>query len=222
MPTPADYEAWYHTPRGAWIAQREFDLLWRLLPMQPGTTLLDVGTGTGHFARRYAAVGLHVNGLDPDAAALGYARTLDGGIDYRAGDAQALPFADGSFDYCAAVTSLCFVPHPARALAEMWRISRRGVVLGLLNRHSLLHRQKAGKGAYAGARWDDAAEAGSWLAPLQPAPAATQFGYALFLPDGGPLTRLVERITPSWSPWGGFLAVGLVKPQPGHGGAVPA
>jgi hypothetical protein len=40
MPAPADYEAWYHTPRGAWIAQREFDLLWRLLPMPPGATLL--------------------------------------------------------------------------------------------------------------------------------------------------------------------------------------
>jgi len=64
MPAPADYEAWYHTPRGAWIAQREFDLLWRLLPMPPGATPLDVGSGSGHFARSYAAMGLHATGLD--------------------------------------------------------------------------------------------------------------------------------------------------------------
>jgi SAM-dependent methyltransferase len=211
MPTPADYEAWYRTPRGAWIAQREFDLLWRLLPMQPGATLLDVGSGTGHFARRYAAAGLRVTGLDPDAAALAYARSLGGGIDYRAGDAQALPFPDASFDYCAAVTSLCFVPDPARALAEMWRVARRGVVLGLLHRRSLLYRQKTGRGSYSGARWDDAAAVRAWTAALDPAPAAINPGYAIFLPDGGTLARLTEGLAPRWLPWGSFLAVGLAK-----------
>lgn len=211
MPAPAAYEAWYHTPRGAWIAQREFDLLRRLLPMQPGTTLLDVGSGTGHFARRYAALGLHVTGLDPDREALAYARTLGGGIDYRVGDAQALPFADASFDYCAAVTSLCFVPDPARALSEMWRVARRGVVLGLLNRHSLLYRQKAGRGSYGGARWDSAAEVRAWAAPLQPAPQLT-LRSALHLPGAGPLARQTERIVPPQWLWGGFLACTLTKP----------
>lgn len=211
MPTPADYEAWYHTPRGTWIAQRESDLLWRLLPMQPGATLLDAGAGTGHFARRYAAAGLHVTGLDPDPVALAYARTLGGDIDYLEGDAQTLPFADGSFDYCAAVTSLCFVSDPARALREMWRVARRGVVLGLLNRHSLLHRQKAGRGSYAGARWDSAAEVLAWAATLQPAAQLT-LRSALHLPGAGPLTRQVERIVPPQWLWGGFLACALTKP----------
>ncbi|MEW6647070.1 MAG: class I SAM-dependent methyltransferase [Pseudomonadota bacterium] len=211
MNTPQDYEAWYHTPRGAWIAQREFALLWRLLPMERSATLLDVGTGTGHFARRYAAMGLHVTGLDPDAAALDYARTLGGAIDYRAGDAQALPFADGSFDHCAAVTSLCFVPDPAQALSEMWRVARRGVVLGLLHRRSLLYRQKAGRGTYAGARWDDAAAVRAWVAGLEPASTELRLGYAIFLPDGKWTSRVIESVLPTTVPWGGFMAAGLTK-----------
>lgn len=213
MPSPAAYEAWYHTPRGAWIARREFALLWRLLPMQPGATLLDVGSGTGNEARRYASAGLHVTGLDPDPTALAYARTLGEAIDYCEGDALALPFADASFDYCAAVTSLCFVPDPARALSEMWRVARRGVVLGLLNRRSLLHRQKAGHGSYTGARWDDAATVRAWAATLAPAAATMQVGYAIFLPDGGPAARALESIIPAAVPWGGFLAVGLTKQE---------
>lgn len=74
----ARYEAWYRTPRGAWMAQREFALLMRLLQPVRGATLLDAGTGTGHFARRFADAGLRVTGLDPDGDALAYAQTLGG------------------------------------------------------------------------------------------------------------------------------------------------
>ncbi len=208
---PATYEAWYHTPRGAWIARREFALIRRLLPLEPGAALLEVGCGSGHFARRFAATGLAVTGLDPDRAALDYARTLQSGIAWVEGDALALPFADGAFDCCAAITSLCFVADPERALQEMWRVARRGVVLGLLNRHSLLHLQKAGAGGYAGARWDSAAEVRIWAATLRPAPRL-RLGSALLLPGGSPLARLVDTLAPPRLLWGGFLAAGLVKP----------
>lgn len=207
---PAAYEAWYHTPRGAWIAGREYALLWRLARPRPGESLLDLGTGTGHFARRFAAAGLGVTGLDPDPAALDYARQLTGGVDYVQGDMRALPFPDGSFNYCSAVTSLCFVTEPQQALAEMWRVCRRGVVLGLLNRHSLLHRQKAGSGGYRGARWDSVAEVRSWAAALRGTPQP-RFGSAIPLPGGGRLAAAVERIGPPRPLWGGFLAVYLEK-----------
>jgi SAM-dependent methyltransferase len=208
---PAIYEAWYHTPRGAWIARREFALIRRLLPLEPGASLLEVGCGSGHFARRFAAAGLAVTGLDPDRAALDYARTLESGIAWVEGDARTLPFADGAFDYCAAITALCFVPDPARALQEMWRVARRGVVLGLLNRHSLLHWRKAGTGGYAGARWDSAAAVRAWAATLRPPPRLA-LGSALLLPGGGPPARLLDPLAPPRPLWGGFLAAGLVKP----------
>jgi len=208
---PQAYEAWYRSPRGRWVAEREFGLLCRHLPIRPGETLLDAGTGTGHFARRFAAAGLQVTGLDPDLAALAYARELSGGVNYLAGNGMALPFADASFDHCTAVTSLCFIPDPQRALQEMWRTARRGVALGLLHRHSLLHRQKAGHGGYAGARWDDAEAVRGWCAALQPAPSHLRLRYAIFLPDGGIVARLAERLLPARLPWGGFLALIITR-----------
>jgi ubiquinone/menaquinone biosynthesis C-methylase UbiE len=147
-----EYEAWYQTARGRWIAGREFDLMRRLLNPPAGATLLDVGCGTGHFSRRFAGAGLRVTGLDPDPAMLEYARRLDGGVDYLRGTAKALPLPDDAYDYVTAVTSLCFITDAPGALREMWRVARRAVLLGLLNRRSLLYHQKHGRGTYRGAR----------------------------------------------------------------------
>lgn len=208
----AAYEAWYHTRRGHWIAEREFVLLQSLLNPEPHAALLDVGCGTGYFSRRFAAGGLAVTGLDPDVAALDYAQREGGGVRYIQGDALALPFADGHFNHATAITSLCFVNDPLQALREMWRVSRGKVLLGLLNRHSLLHRQKEGKGGYRGARWDSATEVvEQWIPALTPAPARYTARSAIFLPTAGPLARQAERWLPNTLPWGGFLVICLEK-----------
>ena len=208
---PAAYDAWYATGRGYWIAEREFSLLWRLMGPDAGASLLDVGCGTGHFSRRFAAEGLPVTGVDADGAALAYARSRDR-VTYVRADARALPYAAGSFDWVTAVTSLCFVGQPQRALAEAWRVAKRGVALGLLNRHSLLYVRKRGRGAYAGARWDTAAEVGGWTIGLEPAPRRRRVGCAVFIPSGGRAARLAEFLTPARIELGGFLAVIMEKP----------
>jgi len=209
---PAEYDAWYATARGRWIAAREFALLWDLMQPGPGESLLDVGCGTGHFSRRFAAAGLEVTGADPDRAALAYARDR-GLVRYVAADAAALPWPARSFDWVTAVTSLCFVAEPERALAEAWRVARRGVALGLLNRRSLLYVKKHGRGGYAGARWDTAAEARRWAGGLHPAPAGIRIGSAVVLSGGGRLARLAEAIVPRPMNLGAFLAAVLEKPD---------
>lgn len=209
---PSEYEAWYTTARGSWIAGCEFGLMMRLLKPPVGSTLLDVGCGTGHFSRRFAAIGLRVTGLDPDPAMLEHARRLGGGVDYMRGSATALPLADDTYDFVTAITSLCFVAEATRALSEMWRVARHAVLLGLLNRHSLLYRGKRDRGGYRGARWDTAAEVGRWARQLQPAPHIT-VRCAIFLPDGGTLARAAEKLLPGTPPWGAFLAVLLRKPD---------
>ena len=211
----ADYEAWYHTPRGRWIGDTEFALLLRLLPPVAGASLLDTGSGTGYFSRRFAAAGLRVTGLDPDWPALLMARKQAPATARVQGRAQALPFADAGFDYCCAITSLCFIEEPERALQEMWRVAGRGVLLGLLNRHSLLYRQKRGRGGYRGARWDTLTDVHCWIETLSPAPARIRAASAVFLPDAGPVARLLERLLPASLPWGAFLAVYIEKPRPG-------
>ena len=205
---PSEYEAWYATARGSWIAGREFGLMMRLLEPPAGDTLLDVGCGTGHFSRRFAAAGLRVTGLDTDAAMLEHASRLDGGVDYLRGTATALPLPDGAYDFVTAVTSLCFIADAPGALREIWRVARRAVLLGLLNRHSLLYRQKHDRGGYRGARWDTAAEARRWARQLEPAPRVTVRS-AIFIPGGGAFAHAAECVLPGVLPWGAFLAVRL-------------
>lgn len=209
---PSTYEAWYHTPRGAWIGDIEFAMMMKLLHPDVGGTLLDVGSGTGYFSRRFAASGLHVTGIEPDTAMLQYANRAPGSVMYAEGRVEPLPFADHSFDYVAAITSLCFVNNPVCALDAMWRVAKRGVVLGLLNSASLLYRRKHGHGAYAGARWDAIGDVQRWVRDLSPVPERLLWRTGIFLPDGSPSARLMERLLPSWLPWGGFLAVYLQKP----------
>ncbi len=209
---PAIYEAWYHTPRGAWIGEIEFAMMMKLLRPEVRGTLLDVGSGTGYFSRRFSATGLRVTGIEPDAAMLQYVNRAPGSVTYVEGSAEQLPFADQSFDYVTAVTSLCFVRNPVHALAPMWRVTKRGMILGLLNSASLLYCRKHDQGAYAGARWDAIGDVQRWASVLSPAPVRLQWRTGIFFPDGSPSARRMERLLPSWLPWGGFLAVYLQKP----------
>ncbi|NOR40816.1 MAG: methyltransferase domain-containing protein [Gammaproteobacteria bacterium] len=211
MHNQASYEAWYHTPPGAWIGDTEFSLLQSLLRPKPGARLLDVGCGTGWFSRRFAGHGLQVTGIDSDPKAIAYARSLGGELSWTKASATALPFAVNSFDYCAAITSLCFIDDVHQAVQEMWRVSRYGMVLGLLNRHSLLYCQKHGRGSYSGARWDTRADVKTWAIRLQPAPYM-KTAYAIFLPGGGTIARMTEKVLPPCIPYGGFFAVVLNKP----------
>ncbi len=204
---PALYDAWYATPRGRWIGATEFALAARRLAAPPGARLLDVGSGTGWFTRRFAAAGLAVTGLDADRAWLDYARTHSAAaLDWVAGDAVALPFADASFDYVASIAALCFVTGEARAVAEIVRVTRRRFAIGWLNRASLLYRQKGrggGQGAYRGARWHDAGEVRALFAGL---PVRNlRLHSAIFLPAAGPVARWLETRLPATLPFGALL-----------------
>lgn len=206
---PTDYDAWYQTPRGRWIGQTEYRLLQRMLEPQRGESMLDVGCGTGYFTRRFAADGLALTGVDPNAAWLAHAaQHAAAGEQYVCGDATSLPFPDNSFDLSVSVAALCFVPNQRRAIEEMLRVTRRRFAIGLLNRHSLLYPQKGrggGSGAYRGAHWHTAAEIGELLAGLPVGNARIQT--AVFLPGAGWLAQRVEDMLPANWPWGSFIAV---------------
>ncbi len=182
-----------------------------------GQNLLDVGCGTGYFSRRFAEAGLTVTGIDPDIAMIDYAQARGGGVAYVEGSAERLPFEDNTFDFTAAVTSLCFVREPMAALAEMWRVSRHGVVLGLLNRDSLLYMKKHGTGAYSGARWDTWPLVRQWIGRLAPPAAGCRHRTAIFFPGGGGVARAAELLLSRSLPWGGFLAIYIAKGEQTNG-----
>jgi ubiquinone/menaquinone biosynthesis C-methylase UbiE len=134
------YEDWYRTT-GRRADLLEKALLQQLLTRFPqASTLLEVGCGTGHFSRWFQESGLRVTGLDLSRPMLVEAARL-GSPPCVCGDGLALPFPGSGFDLVALVTTLEFVSSPARALAEALRVARQGMILGVLNRHSVLGRR---------------------------------------------------------------------------------
>jgi len=214
--SPEQYDAWYRTPRGAWIGETEYRLLHRLLAPSPGETLIDVGCGTGYFTRQFARAGYAVTGIDPDREMLRFARNhAAAGETYLLADARRLPFPDRAFDLCVSVTALCFIRDEARAMAEMLRVTRRRIAIGLLNRYSLLYLEKGrsgGRGAYRGARWHSAAGAAALFGRCELGDPAV--ATAVFLPGGSGCGRLAERCLPNALPLGAFLAVAGGVPHP--------
>mgnify|MGYP001817534815 FL=1 len=197
--------------RGKWIAGIEWKLLLDLMQPKADTTLLDVGCGTGHFSRRFADMGLNVTAVDSHQAALDYARQQSEEVHYLPANALSLPFSNDSFDYVSAITSLCFVEPPQQALQEMWRVTRRGLLLGLLNNHSLLYWQKRHSQNYAGARWDRVTVAKKWAKSLEPEPCRISVSNGVLVAGSGKLSMLAERTLGSFLPFGAFIAMYIEK-----------
>jgi ubiquinone/menaquinone biosynthesis C-methylase UbiE len=61
-------------------------------------TVLDIGTGSGLFAEQFAVQGLQVTGLDANPEMMPFAQQFVPSGTFREGEAEQLPFPDGSFD----------------------------------------------------------------------------------------------------------------------------
>ena len=98
----------------------------RLVGDWRGKKVLDLGCGGGFMAEAMAAKGARVTGLDPArealAAARRHAEAQGLAIDYREGQGEALPFADGTFDIVASCDALEHVDDLGRVLDEVARV----------------------------------------------------------------------------------------------------
>jgi ubiquinone/menaquinone biosynthesis C-methylase UbiE len=96
----------------------------------PGMRVLDVACGTGNAALPAARAGARVTGLDLAAILLeaGRAKATAEGLDieWREGDAEHLPFEDGSFDRVLSTFGHMFAPRHQRTAQEMARVCCRG------------------------------------------------------------------------------------------------
>ena len=95
-----------------------------------GQRVLDVARGTGVVAITAARHGAKVSGLDLTPALLERAskNAAIAGVDveFIEGDAEALPYPDGSFDVVLSQFGHIFAPRPALAVREMLRVLKRG------------------------------------------------------------------------------------------------
>lgn len=105
--------------------------LLRFADVREGQSLLDVGTGTGVVALTAARMGAKVTGVDLTPALLERARANaevaeQPNIVWQEGDAEALPFADASFDVVVSQFGHMFAPRAERATKELLRVLRPG------------------------------------------------------------------------------------------------
>lgn len=119
------------------------DKLWRKQvvawsDLGPNQDILDVATGTGDLAIEFAEQGgsVRVTGVDfcDEMLALApqKAKAKDLEIEFRWGDAQALPFKDASFDIVSIAYGIRNVNEPQIAIREMARILKPGGRLMIL------------------------------------------------------------------------------------------
>jgi len=106
-------------------------------PLRSGARVLDVACGTGNLAVIAARHGCVVSGIDIASNLIEQARTratADGlRIDYKEGDAEALPFADAQFDLAVSMFGVMFAPRPGVVADELRRVTKPGGQIAMAN-----------------------------------------------------------------------------------------
>jgi ubiquinone/menaquinone biosynthesis C-methylase UbiE len=209
----AHYEAWFRGP-GRRSDRLEKRLLDRLLSWLDGSrSLLDVGSGTGHFARHFERAGLQVVGVDASLAMLLEA-VRQGSSTPVLGDARRLPFEDRSFDLVAMVTALEFVASCEQVLKEGARVARRGLLIGALNRSSRLGRRVR------------SSREEPWRSASLPTVAGLRRLVSTVCRDLQPSIRWSTTLWPGLGrslrlPWGDFIGMAVRWQEPAGTGRLP-
>jgi len=105
------------------------DLVERARPIGAADRILDLGCGTGIVARilrERLGGAANIVGVDASPSMIEEARSIEPELDWRVGNAMALPFVDGSFDLVLCQEMLQFVPDRLAALREVQRVLSPG------------------------------------------------------------------------------------------------
>lgn len=112
-------------------------VLARACDARPGARVLDVAAGSGNASIPAALAGASVVACDltPELLAAGQRHAAQQGaeLEWREGDAEALPFGDGEFDIVMSCIGVMFAPHHQASADELVRVCRPGGTIGLLS-----------------------------------------------------------------------------------------
>src|SRR5215470_830381 len=126
-----EHAGWESVPRRydqAWggLTAQTIPALLDAVSAGTGVNLLDIASGPGYVAAAAAKLGAAVVGVDFSAAMVAEARRKFSGVEFREGDAENLPFADGSFNAAVMNFGMLHLARPEQALREACRILRTG------------------------------------------------------------------------------------------------
>lgn len=119
VPTHADMGRYALAQR---LDSQHLGTIRRLLDPQPGTRILEVGSGRGHLTCQLDRLGAIATGVDANPAAATHALARD----IRVMDVERLGFADAEFDQLVSVHAIEHFSNLAAAFAEMARVLRPG------------------------------------------------------------------------------------------------
>src|SRR5215813_13557677 len=142
-----DFEALKTRQHGAWSSgdyavvgttlQIVGEELCEALDLRAGQRVLDAAAGNGNATLAAARRWCNVVSTDYVGALLERGRqraTADGlSVEFRAADAEALPFKDATFDAVLSTFGVMFTPNQDRAASELIRVCKRGGKIGLAN-----------------------------------------------------------------------------------------
>lgn len=193
------YERWYLTA-GRRADRLEKRLLTRLLEeLGDPRSVVEIGCGTGHFSRWLATREITVTALDLSLPMLHEAQRL-GTSRLAAGYGDRLPLADRSCDVALLVTVLEFVADIDAVVREAARVTRTGLLIGALNRRSLLGRKLTRRGAEP------------WTSARLPTVGELRDALLRAAADRRPEVRWRTTLWPAIDrsmplPWGGFIGL---------------
>ena len=105
--------------------------------IRAGDRVLDVAAGSGNAAIPAAAAGAVVTATDltPELFVAGRRIADAGGVELEwvEADAEAMPFADNSFDIVTSCVGAMFAPHHQATADELLRVCRPGGTIGMIN-----------------------------------------------------------------------------------------
>ncbi|MEV6242222.1 class I SAM-dependent methyltransferase [Lentzea sp. NPDC051838] len=97
--------------------------------IKPGSTVLDLGCGSGEFCALATEAGAHATGIDASHEMIELARDTAPADEFHVRALGPLPWEDGTFDVVTAFNALFFAADPEAAFAEAVRVSNDHVVV---------------------------------------------------------------------------------------------
>jgi len=125
--------AYEHRHDFHYLRRIQWEIIEGYLRPGKGEYICDVACGDGYYSRKMAARGARIAAIDLDPKRIRNARTYHNvrGVDYRLGNAEALPYAERTFDKVVSVCALEHFHEPQAAIDEAYRVVKPGGTLVL-------------------------------------------------------------------------------------------